>query len=160
MGRLGIPLLACALTIAAATPAFADVTAFLGTNTTPSARLTKGVAVSFSLVIVGFELEYAATNDDVANAAPALKTGMANGFVQSPLPLFGFVPYATIGAGIFHEALGPHDETGTAMNVGGGVKRTLTGPLQVRVDYRVFRLGSGALNTPAHRLYIGLNLKF
>jgi len=27
------------------------------------------------------------------------------------------------------------------------------------VDYRVFKLGSGALNSPAHRIYAGLNLK-
>jgi hypothetical protein len=37
---------------------------------------------------------------------------------------------------------------------------SLIGPLRVRVDYRVFKLGSGALQTPAHRFYVGLNLKF
>jgi hypothetical protein len=36
----------------------------------------------------------------------------------------------------------------------------LIGPLRLRVDYRVFKLGSSALNSPAHRLYAGLNLKF
>ena len=29
----------------------------------------------------------------------------------------------------------------------------------MRVDYRVFKLGSGALHSPAHRFYAGLNLK-
>jgi len=28
------------------------------------------------------------------------------------------------------------------------------------VDYRVFKLGSGALYSPAHRVYAGLNLSF
>ena len=37
---------------------------------------------------------------------------------------------------------------------------SLAGPLQLRVDYRVFKLGSSALNSPAHRVYAGLNLKF
>jgi hypothetical protein len=27
------------------------------------------------------------------------------------------------------------------------------------VDYRIFKLGSGALNSPSHRFYAGLNLK-
>jgi hypothetical protein len=36
----------------------------------------------------------------------------------------------------------------------------LIGPVRLRVDYRVFRLGSGALHSPAHRIYAGLNLKF
>jgi hypothetical protein len=40
------------------------------------------------------------------------------------------------------------------------VKVTLAGPIRLRVDYRVFKLGSGALYTPAHRIYAGLNLKF
>jgi len=30
----------------------------------------------------------------------------------------------------------------------------------LRVDYRVFKLGSGALYSPAHRVYVGLNLTF
>ena len=37
---------------------------------------------------------------------------------------------------------------------------SLIGPLRLRVDYRVFRLGDDALYSPAHRLYMGLNLKF
>ena len=41
-----------------------------------------------------------------------------------------------------------------------GVKMSLAGPLRLRVDYRVFKLGSGALYSPAHRIYAGLNLKF
>jgi opacity protein-like surface antigen len=153
-------LLTIALTLTAAAPAFADIVAFIGPNTTPSARMAKGIGIGASFVIAGFELEYSATGDDPANNAPALKTGMANAFLQSPVPFLGFQPYATVGAGIFKETLGAHDETGTAMNIGGGVKYTLTGPLQLRADYRVFKLGSGALNTPAHRLYIGLNVKF
>jgi opacity protein-like surface antigen len=152
--------LAAALTLAASAPAFADIVAFIGPNTTPSSRLTKGIGVGASFVIAGFELEYSVTGDDPAKGAPSLKTGMANAFVQSPLPILGFQPYATIGAGFFKETLGAHDESGTGMNIGGGVKYSLSGPLQLRADYRVFKLGSGALYTPAHRVYVGLNLKF
>ena len=41
-----------------------------------------------------------------------------------------------------------------------GVKVSLAGPFRLRVDYRIFKLGSGALNSPTHRVYAGLNLKF
>jgi hypothetical protein len=37
---------------------------------------------------------------------------------------------------------------------------SLIGPVRLRVDYRLFNLGSGALNSPAHRVYAGLNVKF
>jgi hypothetical protein len=40
------------------------------------------------------------------------------------------------------------------------VKVNLIGPIRLRVDYRILKLGSGALNSPAHRIYAGLNLKF
>ena len=53
-----------------------------------------------------------------------------------------------------------HSHTGFAPNSGGGVKVNLAGPVRLRVDYRVFKLGSGALYSPAHRVYAGINLKF
>ncbi len=40
------------------------------------------------------------------------------------------------------------------------MKVTLAGPIRLRVDYRLLKLGSGALYSPAHRVYAGLNLKF
>ena len=49
---------------------------------------------------------------------------------------------------------------GIGFNTGGGVKVSLAGPIRLRVDYRVFKLGSGALHSPTHRFYAGLNLKF
>jgi hypothetical protein len=45
-------------------------------------------------------------------------------------------------------------------NTGGGVKISLLGPIRLRVDYRVMTLKNGALTSPAHRIYAGLNLKF
>jgi opacity protein-like surface antigen len=136
----------------------ADVTAFLGANTTPATRQVRGGALGTGLVIVGFEVEYAFTPDDPAAAAPSLKTGMGNILLQAPFQ--DFQPYITSGVGIFNESLGTHSETNFGSNAGGGVKIGLAGPIRLRVDYRVFKLGSGALNSPAHRIYAGLNLKF
>jgi hypothetical protein len=151
---------AMALVAAAATPARADATAFLGANATPSNRQVKGFAVGMGLIIVAFEFEYASTDADLTAAAPALKTFMGNVLLQTPVPIFGFQPYITTGGGLYREALGAHEQTGAGTNVGGGVKIALVGPLWLRVDYRVFKLGSGALYSPAHRLYGGVNLKF
>lgn len=144
--------------LAVASPARADVTVFLGANTTPASRLVRGGALGAGLLVVGFELEYAATQEDPTTAAPSLKTGMGNVLVQAPFP--NFQPYLTTGVGIFNETLGARSETNFGLNSGGGLKMGLSGPLRLRVDYRVFKLGSGALNSPAHRIYAGLNLKF
>ena len=143
----------------AATPAFADITVFIGANTTPANRQVRGAAVGVGLLVVGFEFEFAFTTDDPAATAPSLKTGNGNLLLQTPVPIFGIQPYFTTGGGLYSETLGTHNDVGFALNTGGGVKISLAGPLRVRVDYRVIKLGSGALFSPAHRIYAGLNLK-
>jgi len=145
---------------AIARPALADITGFIGANVTPSNRLVRGIAAGGGLLIIGFEFEYADTTDDPAAHAPSLTTGMGNVLLQTPIAIFGFQPYFTTGGGVYKETLGTHEDTSFGLNTGGGVKISLIGPLRARVDYRVFKLGSGALNSPAHRVYVGLNLKF
>jgi hypothetical protein len=144
-----------------AAPARADITAFIGANTTPDNRLARGVAIGTGLLIVGFEFEYSATSESTrAPVAPSLKTGMGNLLLQTPIPVLGFQPYVTAGVGVYREALGDRRDTGFGVNTGGGVKLSLAGPLRLRVDYRLFKLGSGAMYSPAHRVYAGLNLRF
>lgn len=138
----------------------ADITGFIGATTTPANRQAKGFAIGTGLLIIGFEFEYASTSDDPTVGAPSLTTGMGNVLLQTPSAFFGFQPYFTTGGGLYRETLGTHQDTSFAVNTGGGVKITLIGPLRLRVDYRVFKLGSGALYSPAHRVYAGLNLKF
>ena len=151
-----------ALVLLTAAPAYADITAFIGANTTPDNRSAKGFAIGTGLLIIGFEFEYSSTGEstDTSTPAPSLKTGMGNVLLQTPGTIAGFQPYFTAGAGIYRETLGTHEDTSGALNTGGGVKMNLVGPLRLRVDYRVFKLGSGALYSPAHRVYAGLNLKF
>ena len=152
--------LALALLVFTSMPARADITAFIGANTTPANRQVRGAALGTGLLVVGFEFEYAYTPDDLTAAAPSLKTGMGNVLLQTPGAVMGFQPYFTTGIGLYQEELGAHSDTGVGFNTGGGVKVSLVGPLRLRVDYRVFKLGSGALFSPAHRFYAGLNLKF
>jgi opacity protein-like surface antigen len=147
------------LLLAASAPARADITAFIGANTTPANRQVRGAALGIGLLVIGFEGEFSFTPDDPRATAPSLKTGMGNVLFQTPGAFFGFQPYFTTGGGIYQEKLGTHTQTGFGLNTGGGVKVNLIGPIRLRVDYRIFKLGSGALHSPAHRVYAGLNLK-
>ena len=159
MTRIRTCGIAVVLLALASAPARADVTAFIGANTTPATRQVRGAALGFGLLLVGVELEYAFTPDDLSATAPSLKTGMGNVILQTPVAFMGVQPYFTTGGGIYREELGAHQDTGLGINTGGGVKVSLAGPIRLRVDYRVFKLRSGALNSPAHRFYAGLNLK-
>ena len=153
-------LLAVILTGVSAAPAFADITGFIGANTTPKNRHTQGFAVGAGLLVVGFEFEYASTPDDPATLAPALTSGTGNILLQTPFAIFGFQPYVTSGGGIYRETLGAHQKTGFALDTGGGVKISLVGPVRLRLDYRVLKLGDAAVQSPVQRVYAGLNLKF
>jgi hypothetical protein len=156
-----IALLALVFAVLYPASARADATLFLGANTSPANRTVRGAAIGGGLVIVGFEFEYADTTEDATAGAPSLKTGMGNVLLQTPVAFAGIQPYFTVGGGVYHEELGTAiSNTGFGMNTGGGVKISLVGPIRLRVDYRVMTLKNGALITPAHRIYAGINLKF
>jgi opacity protein-like surface antigen len=164
-----LPPVACLLLLVTAAPASADLTAFLGRTTTPSTRTVKGLAIGTGLLIVGFEFEFAATDEDldvpagVSNTAPALKTFMFNGLLQTPVPIARMQFYGTAGGGVYRETLSTQpgdDATNLGTNIGGGVKISLAGPLRVRLDYRVFSFRGTPRHTNAQRLYAGINLKF
>jgi hypothetical protein len=140
--------------------AYADATLFVGATTSPANRSTKGFAIGAGLLVIGFEFEYADTTDDLAARAPSLKTGMGNMLLQSPVAFAGIQPYFTIGGGMYQEELGTVSNTGFAGNTGAGLKISLIGPVRLRVDYRVMTLKNGALVSPSHRIYAGVNLKF
>jgi opacity protein-like surface antigen len=149
------------LLAASSRPAFADATLFIGTTTTPSRHTTKGFAIGAGLLIVGVEFEYASTAEDPLKAAPSVRTGMGNVYVQTPIEIAGMKFYATTGAGGYREKLGTaHQETNIAFNTGGGVKVSLFGPLKARLDYRAFKLRGAPLYSTLHRFYAGVNLAF
>jgi hypothetical protein len=154
-----IAMAVAALVLLPAT-ASADFTAFLGVNPTPSSRVVRGLSLGVGLVIVGFEFEYANTSEDRDELAPGLRTFMFNGLVQTPVPIAGIQFYATAGGGGYRETLNDVSETHVGINVGGGVKMTLAGPLRLRLDYRVFTLQGDPRHSKPQRFYAGLNLKF
>ncbi len=146
--------------MAAPSRAWADVTAFLGVNPTPSNRTATGIAVGFGVLMVGVEFEYAVSREDLAALAPSLRTGMVNVLVQTPVPMAGLQFYGTIGGGGYKEQLGDRSETNFGTNIGGGVKMSLAGPLRLRLDYRLFALKGEPLESKPQRFYAGVNLSF
>ena len=156
--RTGV--LALAMMAAIPSVAHADATAFLGRNAAGDDRgVTRGFAVSVSLLVVGFEFEYANSNEDQTDATPSLRTTSGNVFAQT-FGLPGFQLYATTGAGIYREKLGTDQETAFLLNNGGGIKINLAGPIRARVDYRVFTLKGNPKHATVQRIYAGLNLAF
>jgi hypothetical protein len=155
-------MLACAVAGVLFFPATAaaDLTAFIGSTTTPQNRFNRGFSVGAGLVIVGFEFEYANTSEEPEDLAPGLRTYMFNGLLQTPIPIAGMQFYGTAGAGVYHETLLDVSETNVGLNIGGGVKVSLVGPLRLRFDYRVFTLQGDPRHEKPQRFYAGVNLKF
>jgi Outer membrane protein beta-barrel domain len=140
--------------------ASADITAFIGVNPTPDNRPVRGFAGGAGLLVVAFEVEYADSSEDLDEGSPRLRTFMGNGLVQTPVAIAGMQFYATAGGGVYRESLAGDGETHVGINVGGGVKMTLAGPLRLRLDYRVFTLQGDPRHSKPQRFYAGLNLKF
>lgn len=141
-------------------PASADITAFLGATPTPENRLARGLAVGVGLLVVGFEGEYAHTSENEREGLPGLRTFSGNALVQTPGDLGGLQLYGTAGIGLYRERLGADTETSTSVNLGGGIKMKLVGPLRLRLDYRVFRLQGSPRYDTYQRVYAGVNLRF
>jgi hypothetical protein len=160
--RRSLPL-ALALLVLVPVSAAADATAFIGAYTNPERQQVRGFAAGVSILIVGFEGEYATAGEDDSAGTPSLTTFSGNIFAQTPFPVFGMRFYATTGAGVYREEFDAvnHQETNVVFNTGGGAKITLIGPLRARVDYRVLKLRGEPLRpSVVHRLYAGINLAF
>ena len=150
-------LLTLAILTVRPAPAAADATAFWGFSPTVTTRSTTGFAVGISLLIVGFEFEYAHLNEDTTAGAPGLGTGMFNAVVMTPTKT---QLYVTAGGGVYHESLAAVGRTNVGINVGGGVKLPLAGPIRLRVDYRVMTLSGSPVTKTVQRIYFGGNLAF
>jgi len=163
MRRLCLLSFAFCLVVLTPSTASADITGFIGVNPSPVKRAVKGVAVGTGLLIVGFEVEYADTSEDLVLGGPKLRTVMFNGLAQTPIPIAGMQFYVTAGGGGYRESFSNQpngNETNVGINVGGGAKISIAGPLRLRVDYRVFTLKGSPRYTNVQRFYAGINLKF
>lgn len=144
-------------------PLFADATAFIGAHVNPERQVMRGLAGGVTMVVVGFEGEYAHAGEDESAGVPSLITFSGNVFLQTPVPIFGTRFYVTTGTGVYREEVDAldHQETNMVFNTGGGAKITLAGPLRLRLDYRVLKLRGDTLRpSVVNRVYAGLNLSF
>jgi opacity protein-like surface antigen len=154
---VAVGLLALAGLLLRPATAHADVTFFLGFSPTPDYRLTRGIAAGINMAVVGFEFDYSYTGPDETDGVPSLRTGMMNVLVMTPTKT---QLYLTAGGGAFRESLNGVGTTNFGTNIGGGVKFSLFGPVRVRVDYRIFNLRGGPLESRPQRFYAGLNMSF
>ena len=152
-----VTVLAAAGLVATPRPASADITFFLGFSPTPESRPTRGFAGGFDLLLVGFEFDYAHTSADELAGAPSVRTGMLNAVIFTPTRT---QLYLTAGGGFYREAFAGSSETSFGTNIGGGVKYSLLGPVQLRVDYRIFALRGDARFKRPQRIYAGINFSF
>jgi hypothetical protein len=140
--------------------AHADATAFLGRNSADNDRgAVRGFAFGVSMLVVGFEFEYATMNEDQATGRPSLRTTSGNVFAQT-FGLPGFQLYATTGAGLYRERTATDQESAIVLNNGGGAKINIAGPIRARIDYRIFNLRGNPRHKTMQRIYAGLNLAF
>ena len=152
-----LPAVAVLALVGTASPAAADLTAFIGFSPTPESHSAFGFAAGAGLLIVGFEFEYARLGEDEVELIPSLTTVSGNLLVQTPTKV---QLYGTIGGGGYRERLFERQETHFSTNLGGGVKIPVVGPLRVRFDYRLFTLHGSPLHDKVHRFYAGANLAF
>jgi hypothetical protein len=101
---------------AAARPAWADLTAFLGVTPTPENRTLRGFSGGLGLLVVGFEFEYANTPESEDDPLPGLRTWSGNVLVQTPVDLSGVSSAARPGSA--GRRLVDDSETNTAVNRG------------------------------------------
>jgi hypothetical protein len=137
-----------------------DATVFIGSTLTPTNRSARGFSICLGRDILAFEFEYSSTSQNQVLGAPSFRTGSVNALLQTPFTIHGIRLYATAGVGMFREALDTQRETNLGLNLGGGVKVEIYGPIGLRVDYRVFKLNGGATFPHPQRVYAGLNLRF
>ena len=163
MSHRHVLIAAFVLVLSQANPVSADATAFIGVQANPERQATRGFSGGLTMVIVGFEGEWAHAGEDDSAGLPSLTTFSGNVFLQTPVPVFGTRFYVTTGAGVYRERQDAidHQETNFAFNTGGGAKIKLVGPLRLRLDYRVLKLsGEPVRPSTVHRLYAGINLGF
>ena len=144
-----------------AAPASADITGFLGANTTPDNRPVKGVpsapafwsSASSSNMPPPIRMT---PNGERRRSRPAWATCCC----RRRSPIFGLQPYFTTGGGVYRERLASTRHTGFGLNTGGGVKISLAGPMRLRSTTGCSNWEAARCYSPAHRFYAGINLKF
>ena len=153
-------VLAAALALAAPGQASAaSFGAFIGFSPTGSFRVADGFSFTGHLALIGIELEYGHLGQDSGSHTPGATTAMANLQIATP---GHFQVYVTGGAGLSHENLDAQHQWGGVLNLGGGIKSKIAGPIHLRIDYRVLMFYGTISGTSARqqRVYGGIEIGF
>ena len=170
-----------ALLVLAPRSAHADLTAFIGAAfsgtpqdtivaTTSHTSLTRGLSVGVGLIIVGFEFEWARTQGEDSGEGSCQAPGFRDSAHPRSRPSWatscadaaGTGPGAALRhrrcrrlPGTIRRSGREHHERGHEFWRRGQI--SCSGPLRVRVDYRIFKLSGDAVYATPQRFYVGAN---
>ena len=148
-----------ALFVTGPTAAHADITAFLGAYLMPTRQPVQGVSVGFKILVAGVEFEFVRATEDLETHRPETQAGSASVLFETPTGRVKL--YGLLGAGLYRERIaGVSGDTSTSLHAGGGVKIALTGPIGLRVDYRLVNMNGRVEDKRQQRLYAGVRVDF
>lgn len=145
----------------------ADAAVLLGLMTLNGPRPAIGVAIGHAPSVAGFEIEYLATLGR-GSADQSVAGGIFGNLIVQPVMIGNLQPFAIVGLGIWGETFADGAGTGVsgAKDIGGGIKVRLADPLKLRLDYRLFLVGSAPdasrlpSTTRPQRISAGLHVVF
>lgn len=116
----------------------ADATVLVGLTSVEGLRPSLGWSFSYRPSAVGVEVEYLTTTPGNYSAG-----GIFGSVIVMPVTISNVQIFVLGGVGVWGEGFKGGKRTGvlSAANVGGGVLVGLVGPVRLRLDYRLFRLG-------------------
>jgi len=119
----------------------ADATVLVGLTSVDALRPSFGWSFSYRPSAVGVEVEYLSTVPGDYSAG-----GIFGSVIVVPGTISNVQIFVLGGVGVWGEGFDGGKRTGvlSAANVGGGVLVGLGGPVRLRLDYRLFRLGEVA----------------
>jgi hypothetical protein len=126
----------------------------------PNGRTGIGFALSVPMFteIISLEGEYSRSREE--DASPSLTIWSGNLLITSPVAVLRLRPYFVLGLGMYRQSFLDVQETSLATSVGFGVFLHVTGPANLRFDYRTIQLQGDPLQEGQKRFYAGLTLRF
>jgi hypothetical protein len=126
----------------------------------PNGRTGIGFALSVPMFteIISLEGEYSRSREE--DASPSLTIWSGNLLITSPVAVLRLRPYFVLGLGMYRQSFLDVQETSLATSEGFGVFLHVTGPANLRFDYRTIQLQGDPLQEGQKRFYAGLTLRF
>ena len=156
----GIVFLCLVVTILATPAAEAGgITGFLQ-RASPNGRPGIGIGLSLPVFteIISIEGEYSRASEE--DRSPSLTIWSGNVMFVSPISVIRMRPYFVMGLGMYRQSFLQAQATSLATSQGFGVYLHLTGPTNIRFDYRTIQLQGDPLQESQKRFYTGLTLRF